>query len=157
MLEDLFEDLFSPEELDRPLCCSKCGGSLKYEGLGEYVCNKCEYIERDSYGKVRTYLETHGGASVYETSLATGVSRNVIKRMLKESRFSLSNAKTGFLKCESCGKGITTGRLCEACERDANATQNKSGATSRSTSKGVYIGNKSSDDGQFRYVDRNKA
>lgn len=74
--------------LHKPLSCSKCGGSLKYTGLGEYECSKCGFIERDDYGKVRTYLEVHGESNMVTVSEDTGVSKKDIQRMLDEDRFT---------------------------------------------------------------------
>ena len=74
------DDLHSPTE------CSKCGGKIKYSGIGEYVCENCGNVERDDYGKVRQYIETHNDNRLVEVAEKTGVSRQAVQRMLDEGR-----------------------------------------------------------------------
>lgn len=70
-----------------PSCCSVCGGRLGYNGLGEYMCERCEHKEYDNYGKVRVYLEKHPRASVNQVAADTGVSRTEVIRMVDEDKF----------------------------------------------------------------------
>lgn len=70
-----------------PSCCSACGGRLGYNGLGEYMCERCEHREYDNYGKVRVYLEKHPKASVNQVAMDTGVSRVEVIRMVDEEKF----------------------------------------------------------------------
>lgn len=104
------------EEYHRPTFCDKCNGVMVYRGLGEYQCEECETIDYDDYGKVRNFLDKHRGANVAEISSATGVSHKTIREMIKENRFEIIEAPTGYLKCEMCGTEIKSGRLCRKCE-----------------------------------------
>lgn len=70
-----------------PSCCTVCGGELNYNGLGEYMCESCEHMEYDNYGKVRVYLENHPKASVNQIAMGTGVSRMEVVRMVDEGKF----------------------------------------------------------------------
>lgn len=70
-----------------PSCCSACGGRLGYNGLGEYMCERCEHREYDNYGKVRLYLEKHPRATVTQVAMDTGVSRSEVIRMVDEEKF----------------------------------------------------------------------
>jgi len=151
MQEDLFDSLLNSTEHSIPVSCSKCGGSLEYKGLGEYVCSLCGFIERDDYSKVREFLELHRGASIIDISNATGVSRGVITKMLKESRFSLMNSDSGFLRCEIYGRNIDSGRYCKYCNID---TQNNSISDDSNNVKKrrVYVGPSDGENkGKFRY------
>lgn len=76
-------------QIKKPTECDKCGGTLSYNGLGEYKCDACGNTMFDDYGKVRDYVEHHAGARVQKISDETGVSVKIIKKMLMEERFNL--------------------------------------------------------------------
>lgn len=84
------EELLQPEEKGIPICCSRCGGRLLYKGLGEYQCEHCQNKERDNYGKVRSYLESHPGALIPDICRDTGLKRSDIARMIAEDKFQIS-------------------------------------------------------------------
>ena len=74
-------------DVHKPIECSKCHGTLKYNGLGCYECEACGNMERDDYAKVRDYLETHSKVNIAKVSEETGVSRRTIQSMLDDERF----------------------------------------------------------------------
>jgi len=78
-------------DIHKPIECSICHGQLKYEGLGRYICEKCQNIERDDYAKVRDYLETHSKVNIAQVSDETGVTRRTIQNMLNDKRFIAIN------------------------------------------------------------------
>lgn len=86
-------DIRDDTEYFKPKECDECGSSLKYLGLGEYMCEKCAHKMFDDYGKVRNYVENHPGDNVYTISEKTGVSKHIIKRMLEDKRFDLVDNK----------------------------------------------------------------
>jgi hypothetical protein len=112
-------------QYNKPIRCKICGGDMIFQGVGEYQCEKCKSLEYDDYGKVRTYLELHRGATTSEISLATGVNQREINEMLREERFEVSVDSRTFLKCEECGAEIGIGRLCPTCLRLKEAANNK--------------------------------
>lgn len=81
------------DELHAPRDCSKCGGRLKYQGVGEYVCEDCGNVEFDDYGKVRAYIETHNDNRLAVVAEKTGVSRQAVQRMLDEGRIEAVSKK----------------------------------------------------------------
>lgn len=99
-----------------PTYCEKCGGVMVFKGVGEYQCEKCNNLDYDDYGKVRNYIEKHPGATSAQASAATGVTQKAIRYMLKEERLEIAANSTTFLKCESCGAKIRSGRFCNKCE-----------------------------------------
>lgn len=105
---------------NRPTECPQCGGIMVFKGCGEYKCEDCRYIAYDDYGKVRNYVEKHGGATAAEVSQATGVKQKTIRTMLKESRLEIADGSNSFMKCEMCGANIRSGRVCSKCEMDYN-------------------------------------
>ena len=103
-----------------PQRCSECGSNLRYIGLGEYECTECKNIEYDDYGKVRSYLEKHRGASQSDVSFATGVPANRIRQLLQEERIEVTADSAIYLHCEMCGERIRSGRRCAKCEAEHN-------------------------------------
>lgn len=80
-------------DIGKPYSCSRCGGRLKYRGLGEYECEKCKNIELDHYGVVRNYVDAHPGANITTVSEETGISRKEIARMVDEDKFQIAGYK----------------------------------------------------------------
>ena len=71
--------------------CPDCGATVTYKGLGEYVCDKCRKTCYDDYGKVRVFLEKYPGANIVQVANNTGVSKNLIRRMVDENRFAIQD------------------------------------------------------------------
>lgn len=99
-----------------PRTCAKCSGVMVFQGVGEYRCEECGYVDYDDYGKVRLYIEGHKGATAAEIEAETGVTQRSIRRMLRESRIEVAEGSKVFLRCEVCGKEIRSGRFCNECE-----------------------------------------
>ena len=89
---------------------------MVFKGCCEYKLEKCRYVGYDDYGKVRNYVEKHGGSTAAQVSEATGVKQKTIRTMLKESRLEIADGSNSFLKCEMCGVNIRSGRVCPKCE-----------------------------------------
>ncbi len=99
-----------------PKVCKNCGGVMIYKGIGEYRCEDCKYLDFDDYGKVRSYIEQHRGATAIEIEQHTGVSQKTIRQLLRESRLEIAAGSQLFLHCEKCLKPIRSGVLCAECE-----------------------------------------
>lgn len=110
------KEVLDISRLNIPTYCEKCGGVMIFKGVGEYECEECGNLEYDDYGKVRNYVEKHPGATSAQASAATGVTQKSIRGMLKEERLEIAANSTTFLKCESCGTKIRSGRFCKKCE-----------------------------------------
>lgn len=103
--------------------CSSCGGELEYKGLGEFACKDCGNVEYNDYGKVRNFLEEHPGASQEEVARGTGVTKARVRGLLLEGKIQIApNSKT-FLTCLNCGVRILSGRYCDACQTEINASK----------------------------------
>lgn len=87
--EHNIEGLLRDIQADKPTRCSKCGSFLTYKGLGEYICDSCGFMEFDSYGKVRAYLEKNPGSNIVQTEAATGVPQKLIQQMIAEGKFEI--------------------------------------------------------------------
>lgn len=117
---------FDHINLNKPVKCEKCDcENIKYNGIGEYECEECKFVMYDDYGKVRNYIEEHPGATATDVSLAVGVSKEKIRRLLREDKIQIAPGSATFLYCEKCGAGIRSGRFCFKCleeETRANKT-----------------------------------
>ena len=110
------KEVLDISRLNIPTYCEKCGGVMIFKGVGEYECEECGNLDYDDYGKVRNYIEKHPGATSAQASAATGVTQKSIRVMLKEERLEIAANSSVFLKCESCGAQIRSGRFCKKCE-----------------------------------------
>ncbi len=81
---------------DTPVNCSKCGSFLKYNGLGEDVCEDCGFKEYDNYGKVRAYLEKNPGANVVQVEMATKVPQKTIYQLISAGKLEIRGK--GYIK-----------------------------------------------------------
>jgi len=110
------------DKYNRPKACKMCKSTrLAYQGIGEYKCELCGFLDYDDYGTVRNYIETHRNATVSEISFRTGISQNTITEMLRDERFEITADSKVFLKCKGCGKDIRSGMYCPVCEKIAEA------------------------------------
>lgn len=110
------KEVLDISRLNIPTYCQECGGVMVFKGVGEYKCEDCGNLEYDDYGKVRNYVEQHPGTTSAQASAATGVTQKSIRVMLKEERLEIAANSAAFLKCESCGTKIRSGRFCKKCE-----------------------------------------
>lgn len=143
------------EVYDVPTACKKCGGVMVYRGLGEYCCEDCRTLDYDNYGKTRNYIEQNPGASAVDVEKKAGVSRSAIREMLKEARFEVKDGAKSFLRCESCGKELQSGRYCRECEKSIHlAIEKEQRERIRENMHGFAV-YKGGEEGQRRFV-RNK-
>lgn len=120
--------------LNEPTKCDKCGGvDIKYNGIGEYQCVDCGNLMYDDYGKVRNYIEENPGATASEVSNAVGVSKEKIRRLLREDKIQIAPGSPTFLHCESCGVDIRSGRYCVKCAQEVNKAKANAQALARTT------------------------
>ena len=132
--------------------CPECGGHLTYRGSGRYICEKCEFVVLDDFGKVKKYLEDNGPSNIIQISYATGLSRVAVTKLLKEGRLEVSRTSEVMPCCERCGVAIRFGRLCSKCEEEVGQE--------RAAKKGVGVYNalaaERSDDDKMRFILKNK-
>ncbi len=143
---NLEEDL-----LHKPVDCPECGGTMVFEGLGEYSCEKCKHKEFDDYGKVRSYLEKNPGSTAYEIAQHTGLRQRNIRKLIQDERIEISENSKVFLKCEMCGADIRSGRYCPQCLVKHEAFIREEERRNRKSNISGFGMNKNSDDGKKRY------
>lgn len=99
-----------------PEICPKCGGKMIFQGVGEYKCDRCGFLDYDDYGKIRLCVENNPGVNIAEAEQRTGVDQRTIRRLLKDGRLMLAEDSKIMMHCEKCGKRIRSGRFCPECE-----------------------------------------
>lgn len=93
--------------------CRECGKLFLQNPAG--ICPDCYRIEEEYEEKVAKFLRDNRRASIAEVHEATGVAEKIILKMIKKGRI------TGDIQveypCETCGKPILEGRVCQECGR----------------------------------------
>lgn len=92
--------------------CAECGRLFVF--VNRNICPACIEKEEEMYEKVRKYLKENPGVPIQEVSEKTGVPEEKIIRFLREGRLEATSVAGG-LTCESCGRPIKMGFLCDSC------------------------------------------
>ena len=82
--KDPRKNVFMPEP--GPQICSLCGKKLKYAGRGSYVCEGCNNVEYDDFGRVDQYIEAHGPSSAPVLSRALGIPIARVHELVAQGR-----------------------------------------------------------------------
>jgi flagellar operon protein (TIGR03826 family) len=101
--------------------CPGCG-KIFVRSLRE-VCQDCFKKEEADFQTVYQFIRKKENrmASREEVEEVTGVKGEVITKFIKKGRLHLQAFPNLTYPCESCGKAIREGRICEACK--ANITK----------------------------------
>lgn len=95
--------------------CKQCKKLFNYLS-GPPICPGCKTKLEDKFTEVRDYVREHPNEGINEVAAANDVSANQIRRWIREERLAFSEESGIGIDCESCGKMIRSGRLCEACK-----------------------------------------
>ncbi|MBR1865192.1 MAG: flagellar protein [Lachnospiraceae bacterium] len=95
--------------------CKECKKLFNYL-TGPSICPACKDKLEEKFQKVKEYIREHPHEGIGEVAEANDVSSNQIRRWIREERLSFSEESGIGLDCESCGKMIRSGRLCQACK-----------------------------------------
>src|SRR5690606_41513823 len=81
------------------------------------ICDKWYKEEEMAYDKVSTYLKKRENrtATMLQVVQDTGVSEDLIHKIIKQGRIKLVQFPNLTYPCETCGNPIQTGKLCEQC------------------------------------------
>lgn len=104
--------------MERAANCNHCGKFFEPVGL-ETLCRSCFEADMTEYDKIRQYLYAHPKAKIFEVSNNLDVPISHIKRYLREDRLEIVEKVQHFLKCDKCGKPISSGILCNDCKKEA--------------------------------------
>lgn len=95
--------------------CKQCKRLFNYLA-GQPICPGCKAKLEDKFIQVKEYVRENPHDGITEVAEANEVSSAQIRRWIREERLSFSDESGVGLDCESCGKLIKSGRLCEDCK-----------------------------------------
>ena len=120
--------------MGKVMMCKQCG--KLFQSLGSSNCPVCVEEMDKAFKVVKEYLYDHEDATVLNVVKDTGVPEKYVLSFLKEGRLDIENSAE-ILKCEDCGKAITSGRYCISCRNKlANALENAIGFTAAKDKSG---------------------
>lgn len=95
--------------------CPECGKVFSY--IRTNLCPECQKKDDESFKVIREYISKNPGVSAIDVSRDTGISEQKVLRFLRQGRLSVGEIEKQFkLECELCGKFVTGGRYCPACQ-----------------------------------------
>lgn len=92
--------------------CKTCG--TLFDSIGTPFCPACAKEMDYRYKVVRDYLYDNPDQSVEEVAENTETPEWMIMYFLRDARLTMKNA-SGLIRCDQCGKAITSGRFCDEC------------------------------------------
>lgn len=95
--------------------CKQCKRIFNYL-TGQPICPACKDMLEEKFIKVKEYIRENPHDGINEVAAANEVSNNQIRRWIREERLSFSDESGIGIDCESCGKMIKSGRLCQNCK-----------------------------------------
>lgn len=95
--------------------CKQCKRIFNYL-TGPTICPACKDMLEEKFIEVKEYVRENPKEGINEVAKANDVSVNQIRRWIREERLSFSEDSGIGIDCESCGKMIRSGRLCQSCK-----------------------------------------
>lgn len=95
--------------------CEKCGKIFNY--IGRDFCPECLGAEEQQFEMIRNYIRKHPGCDLQEVTQNTEIPVEKVLHFLREGRLT-GGIDSADLKCESCGRPISYGKICERCQTD---------------------------------------
>lgn len=95
--------------------CKVCGKFFESDVAAEY-CPVCKKTDDIMYTAVRNFLLEKPRSSIFTVTSELKIPVKVIKRFLREDRLEIVESDNSFLKCDRCGKPISSGYYCRDCK-----------------------------------------
>ncbi len=96
--------------------CKSCGKLFNYLS-GPPICMECKDDLERKFLNVKEYIRNNKVVSIKEISEANDVSIKQLQQWIREERLEFTKDSPIQINCETCGKKIRTGRLCEDCKK----------------------------------------
>ena len=96
--------------------CKNCRKLFNYLG-GPPICMACRDELEKKFQEVKEYIRENRNVTIREISEANEVSVKQLQQWIREERLEFTEDSPIQLNCETCGKKIRTGRLCEECKK----------------------------------------
>ena len=122
--------------------CRFCRREFDSFGLKK-ICPECEHGMEDHLVRVKKYIAEFPDATVMQICTALDIPSALIKYFLKEERLEvhLKKGESNYLlTCEKCGKPITSGRYCNACDRSGDGAPNDENTEMENQIAGFHAG-----------------
>ena len=97
--------------------CRKCGRIFNYIA-GPAICPACKDQQEAKFREVKKYIQEHGRATIAEVCEVCEVEPGQVRQWIREERLQFSDDSPIKVPCESCGKMIGSGKLCDKCRND---------------------------------------
>lgn len=95
--------------------CKQCRRLFNYLN-GEPICPNCKDMLEKKFVEVKEFVRENKSMGIKEVAEANNVTVNQIRRWIRAERLSFSEDSGVGIDCESCGRMIRSGRLCQACK-----------------------------------------
>ena len=95
--------------------CPNCRRMFRYPGFGVKLCPECKETDMSDQKKVKEYIREHGAANMHKIAADTGIPVSTIRQYLRDSMLEIPEGSPVYIKCESCGCDIRSGRWCSVC------------------------------------------
>lgn len=98
--------------------CANCGAVFVKTSIRD-ICDKCYKEEEEAFEKVNNFLKQKKNrmATMVQVVEKTGVPEEMILKFIRKGRIRLVNFPNLSYPCESCGRPIQKGKLCEECSK----------------------------------------
>ena len=94
--------------------CRKCG--RMFQTLSdERICKECKGRLEEKFQEVKAYIQENRQATLQEISHACDVTVKQIEQWVREERLFFSEDSPVKIRCEGCGREISSGRYCSEC------------------------------------------
>lgn len=128
--------------------CAHCKRLFNYLS-GAPICPSCKDKLEEKFSEVREYVRQHPHEGIPEVAKANDVSSSQIRRWIREERLAFSDESGIGIDCESCGRMIKTGRLCQECKERLLGSMNEIYKTDES-----IVAKKHREAARMRFLDK---
>jgi hypothetical protein len=115
--------------------CEKCG--KLFSSLSSRLCEECREEEEAMLKRAKEELYRHPGLGMMELVQRLDIPVETLEKFVREGRLVLRSKERVTLTCEMCGKEISAGKRCPACEAKVRKMARELYRESR-TREGMY-------------------
>ena len=96
--------------------CKNCRKLFNYLS-GPPICMACRDELEKKFQQVKEYIRENRDVTLKQISEDNEVSVKQLQQWIREERLEFTKDSPIQLNCETCGRKIRTGRLCEDCKK----------------------------------------
>jgi len=98
----------------RMVNCEKCG--KVFSSLSSRLCEECREEEEKMLKRAKEELYRNPGLGMMELVQRLDIPVETLEKFVREGRLVLRSKERVALACEMCGREISAGKRCPACE-----------------------------------------